>query len=79
VCGDFGAQRHTNKKITFLLLLNQPAYYDLDLQLTLESGIIEVMLGSSSQDIRLSGHLEIVGNPKMTVDERVFVCPVIVE
>jgi hypothetical protein len=42
----------------------------------LESGIIQVMLGSSSYDIRVSGHLEIVGNPKMTLDERVFLCPV---
>jgi len=67
------------RKITFHLPVNQLAYYDHDLHLMLEPGIIELMLGSSSQDIRLRGQLEIIGNPKMTVDERVFICPVSIE
>jgi beta-glucosidase len=67
------------KQITFRLPVNQLAYYDHDLHLILESGTIQVMVGSSSQDIRLSGQMEIIGKPKMIVDERVFFCPVFVE
>jgi hypothetical protein len=37
------------------------------------------MLGSSSEDIRLQGEFEIVGEKKMPVKERVFVCPVAIK
>lgn len=63
------------KRITFRLPVDQLAFYDLDLNLILEPGKIQVMVGSSSEDIRLCGELEIVGEKRMAVRERVFVCP----
>jgi beta-glucosidase len=66
------------KKITFHLPVDQLAFYDLDLDLIIEAGTIKVMLGSSSEDIRLSGEFVIVGDKKIPVKERVFVCPVTV-
>jgi len=65
-----------SKKITFGLPINQLAFYDTDLNLVLEPGRIFVMIGSSSDDIRLAGELEITGEGKIPIDERVFVCPV---
>ncbi len=56
--------------------MDQLAFYDLDLNLIIEAGQIEVMVGSSSQDIRLRGSFEIVGSPRTEVKERVFTCPV---
>jgi beta-glucosidase len=67
------------RMITFHLPMNQLAFYDNDLDLVLESGTIAIMLGSSSEDVRLQGKFEITGAKKMTVKERVFVCPVSVE
>ena len=64
------------RRVTFHLPVNMLAFYDHDLNLVLESGKIEVMLGSSSQDIRLCGEIEVCGERKMAVAERVFVCPV---
>ena len=65
--------------ITFHLPVNQLAFYDHDLNLVVEPGAIEVMVGSSSEDIRLRDGFEILGQKKMAVKERVFVCPVTVE
>jgi beta-glucosidase len=65
--------------VIFHLPANQLAFYDADLSLILEPGKIDVMLGSSSEDIRLSGSLEIKGAKKMAVKDRVLVCPVSVE
>ncbi len=69
-----GEARH----VTFHLPTNQLAFYNNDLELVLEPGTIQLMLGSSSEDIRLRANLEIVGGSKMAVDQRVFVCPVTV-
>jgi beta-glucosidase len=66
-------------RVTFHLPVDQLAFYDLDSNLILETGKIEVLVGSSSEDIRLSGEFEITGGPKMPVKDRVFVCPVTVE
>jgi beta-glucosidase len=64
------------KPITFHLHVNQLAFYDRDLNLVLEAGKIILMLGSSSEDIRLSGELVITGASVMPVQERAFFCPV---
>jgi beta-glucosidase len=67
------------KTIVFHLPVNQLAFYDVDLNLIVEAGKINVLVGSSSEDIRLWGEFEIVGEKKMAVNERIFVCPVSVE
>lgn len=67
------------KKVTFHLPVDQLAFYNLDLNLIVESGSIAVMLGSSSEDIRLHGEFEVVGDKTQQVDKRIFVCPVTVE
>lgn len=64
------------RKLTFHLPVDQLAFYDENLDLILEPGQIDLMLGSSSGDIRLRGGFEIVGSPKIPVQARVFVCPV---
>jgi beta-glucosidase len=65
--------------ITFHLPVDQLAFYNNDLELVVESGLIEVMVGSSSADIRLQGEFKISGEEKMIVQDRVFVCPVSVD
>jgi beta-glucosidase len=67
------------RKVTFHLPVDQLAFYDEDLNLILEPGMIDVMVGSSSEDIRLCGEFEIKGAKKMVVNERVMVCPVAIE
>jgi beta-glucosidase len=67
------------KTITFHLPINQIAFYDRSLDLVLEPGKIIVMVGSSSDDIRLTGEVEITGANKMVVQERVFICAVDIE
>lgn len=65
-----------SKAVTFHLPVDQLAFYDNNMNLVLEPGRIFVMLGSSSDDIRLNGEFEITGKGTMPVKERVFVCPV---
>jgi beta-glucosidase len=72
-------QPGASKTVTFHLPVDQLAFYDNDLNLILEPGRVFVMLGSSSEDIRLQGEFEIVGEKKMPVKERVFVCPVTIK
>lgn len=67
------------RKLTFHLPVNQLAFYDNDLNLILEPGQIELMIGSASNDIRLRGEFCITGAAKIPVKDRVFVCPVDVE
>ncbi len=67
------------KTVTFGLPVDQLAFYDTDLNLILEPGRIFAMIGSTSGDIRLLGEFEILGEGKMPVNERVFVCPVTVD
>jgi beta-glucosidase len=67
------------RTLTFHLSANQLAFYDIDLNLVLEPGAVDIMLGSSSEDIRLCSEFVITGHKKMAVLERVFVCPVSIE
>jgi len=53
--------------------IDQLVFYDEAMQLVVEPGTIQVMLGSSSEDIRLNSSFEIVGQ-KRVVARRVFAC-----
>lgn len=62
--------------VLFDLDTDQLAFYDQETHLVLEPGTIQVLLGSSAQDIRLTGSFELTGNQKRIVGARVFGCPV---
>jgi beta-glucosidase len=64
------------KRVTFHLPVSQLAVPDQELCLSIEAGRIQVMVGSSSEDIRLHGEFEIVGEAKTGVSRRVSGCPV---
>ncbi|MEW5939026.1 MAG: glycoside hydrolase family 3 N-terminal domain-containing protein [Chloroflexota bacterium] len=67
-----------SKTVTFHLPVDMLAFHDADLNLILEPGRIEAMIGSSSEDIRLRAGFEIVGDV-VEVEKRIFVCPVTIE
>ena len=68
-----------SRKVNFALSINQLAFYDQKLILVVEPGMVDVMIGSSSEDIRAQGSFEIIGAEKKPVAERVYVCPVSIE
>ncbi len=47
------------KTLNFTLSPQDLAFYDIDMNLVVEAGIFEVMMGSSSEDIRLRGDFEV--------------------
>jgi len=49
------------KTVTFILSIVQLSFYNKDMKYVVEPGIIKVMAGSSSEDIRLTGEFEIIG------------------
>jgi len=49
------------KKVKFFLSMTQLGFYNKEMKYIVEPGIIVVMVGSSSEDIRLRGKFEIVG------------------
>ncbi len=68
-----------SKKITFHLPVNQLAFYTMQKELIVEAGKILVMVGSSSEDIRLNGEFDIIGENQVEIKDRVFVCPIKME
>lgn len=48
------------KTVTFAMPVEQLAFYDMNMDLIVEPGEFEVMVGSSSEDIRLEGTFELV-------------------
>ncbi|MCL4394954.1 MAG: glycoside hydrolase family 3 C-terminal domain-containing protein [Chloroflexi bacterium] len=60
------------RTVHFELPVDLLAFYDETMQLVVEPGAIRVMVGSSSQDIRLESSFEIAANEKWTVARRVF-------
>jgi len=50
------------KEITFNLLANDLGFYNREMEFVLEHGKIDVLVGSSSEDIRLSGSFEILAD-----------------
>jgi beta-glucosidase len=64
-----------SQKVVFHLPVDQLAFYDQEMQLVVESGFVKVMIGSSSEDIRFEGSLQVIGLQKSPVAKRLFVCP----
>jgi beta-glucosidase len=67
------------RSVDFDLPVDQLAFFDEEMHLIVEPGTIQVMLGSSSEDIRLSGAFEVVGEHRRRAPARVFSCPVQVD
>jgi beta-glucosidase len=67
------------RRVTFSLPVDMLAFYDQKLDLVVEAGAIKVMVGSSSEDIRLEGAFEITETDKKHVQKRVFTCPVTID
>jgi beta-glucosidase len=49
------------RRVTFRLDMSQLAFYDRDMQFVVEPGRVQVMVGSSSEDVRLMESFEITG------------------
>lgn len=64
-----------SRVVEFELAAAQLAFYRSDMRFAVEPGAIEVLLGASSQDIRLRGQFEIAG-PVTEVGRKVFTTPV---
>ena len=67
------------KIITFDLSTDQLAFYDMDMKLAVEPGVFNLMVGSSSSDIRLTGKFEVVGEKRIIMGSRRYLTNVIVE
>ncbi|AIY86058.1 MULTISPECIES: glycoside hydrolase family 3 N-terminal domain-containing protein [unclassified Thermotoga] len=60
------------KTVVFRLHMDVLAYYDRDMKLVVEPGEFKVMVGSSSEDIRLTGSFTVVGEKREVVGMRKF-------
>ncbi|MBK8186795.1 MAG: glycoside hydrolase family 3 C-terminal domain-containing protein [Cellvibrio sp.] len=72
-------QPKESKKVTFTLSANQLAFYDRQMQYVVEPGVINVMLGSSSADVRLKNQFEITGKTTDVSKAKVYLTPVTVQ
>ncbi|MBF7073255.1 glycoside hydrolase family 3 C-terminal domain-containing protein [Glaciecola sp. MH2013] len=69
-----------SKRVIFELPINLLAYYDMNMNYVVDAGEIQLMLGSSSSDIRLSDSFQVKGATKVIKPEdKAFLSKVIVE
>jgi beta-glucosidase len=62
-------------QVTFTLSANQFGFYDREMNYVVEPGKINLMVGSSSADIRLKGELEVVGKTANVGNAKVYLTP----
>jgi beta-glucosidase len=69
-------QPSQSRKVTFHLPANQLAFFNSNMDFVLERGKVEIMVGASSEDIRLRGEFEIIDDATLPIADRVFTCQV---
>jgi beta-glucosidase len=62
------------KSVVFHLNINQLAFYDREMQLVIEPGTVQVMVGSSSEDIHCIGEFSIVGSTVDVQSNKAYFC-----
>jgi beta-glucosidase len=67
------------KTVTYKLSIDQLAFYDRYMRFVVEPGTFNVMIGSSSEEIKLSGSFEVVGEIKVTPSDRTFFSEVTIQ
>lgn len=67
------------KTVKFKLSTVQMGFYDVELKYQVEPGNIKIMIGSSSEDIRLEEDILLVGSRTDMEDKKIFSTPVVVE
>jgi beta-glucosidase len=60
------------KTLVFQIAVNQLGFYDLNQQFVVEPGVVEVMVGNSSQDIHCTGSFTISGAKTDIANKKVF-------
>jgi beta-glucosidase len=58
--------------VTFTLFVNQLGFYNPEMDYVVEPGTIELMIGTTSEDIHLRTEIEIVGDVTDISEEKVF-------
>jgi hypothetical protein len=58
--------------LTFTFYAHQLAFYQEDMRYAVSPGEVEVMIGSSSEDIRLTGTFTISGDSTQVVEKKIF-------
>ncbi|HEY62980.1 MAG TPA: beta-glucosidase [Caldilineae bacterium] len=58
--------------VTFTVHMSQLAYYNREMKFVVEPGYVDVMVGSSAEDIRLRGEFEITGDVVEVGGDRAF-------
>lgn len=64
------------RQVTFSLSAHQLGFYNRELEYVVEPGLVEVHVGSASDDIRLSGSFHITGETVSVTEGKVFSTPV---
>ncbi|RLF93934.1 beta-glucosidase, partial [Thermococci archaeon] len=67
------------KRIVFVLPVDLLAFYDEEMKLIIEPGEFEVMIGSSSEDIRLKGTFKVVGTRREVIGPLEYFSEVIIQ
>lgn len=67
------------RRIVFRISTDQLAFYDHQMRFVVEPGFFKVMVGRSSEDIRLTGRFEVVGWREVPTSTRKLFSSVIVE
>lgn len=71
-----GLKAGEKKKVDFTLSADQLAFYDENMDLVVEPGKFEIMIGRSSEDIELEGELKVKGDKKVVPDSRRYITDV---